>query len=181
VAARRIDSAYVNNNPAADPTEELTKMLLFAANPATVGRKLGGRMPSARMSTATDDILAKLKDISLLEASELVKQIEETFGVDASAPAGGGMMMAAPAAGGAGAGDDDAPKAQTEFDLILDSVNDKKIPVLKVIRTITGMGLQDAKKFVDAAPKTVLEGKTKGECEDALKQIVDAGGAASIK
>jgi large subunit ribosomal protein L7/L12 len=128
------------------------------------------------MSAATDQILEQLKSLSLLEAAELVKQIEEAFGVSAAAPAGG-MMMAAPAAGGG-----EAAEEKTEFDVILESVpDDKKISVLKVVRGITGLGLKEAKDLVEAAPKAVSTGVAKGAAEDAKKQIEEAGGKVSIK
>merc|ERR1719310_1756229 len=117
------------------------------------------------MSAVVDEVMDKLKSMTLLEASELVKQIEETFDVDASA--GGGMMMAAPMAGGAVAGGADAGGAaeKTEFDLVLESFPaDKKIAVLKVVRGITGLGLKEAKELVEAAPKTLKEGAGKEEC-----------------
>merc|ERR1740133_696621 len=99
--------------------------------------------------------MEKLKTMTLLEASELVKAIEETFDVDASA-GGGGMMMAAPAAGGAAPAE--AAEAQTEFDLTLESFPaDKKIAVLKIVRGITGLGLKEAKEFVESVPKALKE------------------------
>merc|ERR1719378_580896 len=117
---------------------------------------------------------------TLLEASELVKAIEETFDVDASA-GGGGMMMAP---GGAPAGGADAPAAEekTEFDLVLESFPaDKKIAVLKVVRGITGLGLKEAKEIVEAAPKTLLEGASKSECDDAKGKLEEAGGVVALK
>jgi large subunit ribosomal protein L7/L12 len=105
--------------------------------------------------SAVDEVMDKLKTMTLLEASELVKAIEETFDVDASASSGGGMMMMAPgaAAGGEAAA---AVEEQTEFDLVLESFPaDKKIAVLKVVRTITGLGLKEAKEMVEAAPKVL--------------------------
>merc|ERR1719311_903184 len=116
--------------------------------------------------------------MTLLEASELVKAIEETFDVDASA--GGGVMMAAPvAAGGAAA---EAAEEQTEFDLVLESFPaDKKIAVLKVVRGITGLGLKDAKELVEAAPKTLKEAAGKADCEDAKKQLEEAGAVVALK
>ncbi len=132
------------------------------------------------MSAATDEILEKLKTLSLLEAAELVKQIEEAFGVSAAAPVGGMMMMAAPGAGGGAAAEEVEEK--TEFDVILDEVPaDKKIAVLKVVRAITGLGLKEAKDVVEAAPKAVKEGVAKDAAEDAKKQLEEAGAKVSIK
>lgn len=132
------------------------------------------------MSAATDEILEKLKTLSLLEAAELVKQIEEAFGVSAAAPVGGMMMMAAPGAGGGAAAEEVEEK--TEFDVILDEVPaDKKIAVLKVVRAITGLGLKEAKDVVEAAPKAVREGVAKDAAEDAKKQLEEAGAKVSIK
>jgi large subunit ribosomal protein L7/L12 len=129
------------------------------------------------MSTKIDSIIEELKSLSLLEASELVKAIEETFGVSAAAPVGG-MMMAA--AGGAAAVEEVEEK--TAFDLVLDEVPaDKKIAILKVVREITGLGLKDAKDLVESAPKTVKEGMAKADAEAAQKQIAEAGGKASVK
>ena len=129
------------------------------------------------MSTATDQILEQLKSLSLLEASELVKQIEEAFGVSAAAPAGGMMMMAPGAAAVA-----EEVVEQTEFDVILESVPaDKKIAVLKIVREITGLGLKEAKDLVEAAPKAVKEGITKDAAEDAKKRMEEAGGKATVK
>jgi len=133
-----------------------------------------------------DSILEELKTLSLLEAAELVKKIEETFGVDASAPAGGGMMMmpgmAMPAAGGGAAAPAEPEEEKTEFDVILEEVPaDKKIAILKVVRTLTGLGLKEAKDLVEAAPKPVKEGVPKGDAEDAKKQLEEAGAKVAIK
>ena len=107
----------------------------------------------------------------LLEASELVKQIEETFGVDASAPAGGMVMAAGPAA----AAEEVAEK--TEFDLVITDVDaSKRIAIIKVVRGLTSLGLKEAKDAVTNLPFTILEGKTKGEVEEAMKEL-EAGGA----
>ncbi|MEL6500830.1 MAG: 50S ribosomal protein L7/L12, partial [Cyanobacteria bacterium J06623_1] len=112
------------------------------------------------MSAATDEILEKLKSLSLLEASELVSQIEETFGVSAAASAG--VVMAAPGAGGGG----EAAEEKTEFDVVLEEVpKDKKIAILKVVRTITGLGLKEAKEMVESTPKTLKEGVPKEDAE----------------
>lgn len=130
------------------------------------------------MSATTDQILEQLKSLTLLEAAELVKQIEETFGVSAAAPAGGMMMMAAP---GAAAPAEEAEE-QTEFNVMLDEVPaDKKIAVLKVVRALTGLGLKEAKDLVEAAPKAVKEGVAKADAEDAKKQLEEAGAKVTIK
>lgn len=130
------------------------------------------------MSVATDEILEKLKTLSLLEAAELVKQIEEAFGVSAAAPVGG-MVMAAPAAGAAPA---EEVEEQTAFDIILDDVPaDKKIAILKVVRSITGLGLKEAKEVVESAPKAIKEGVTKEDAETAKKELEEAGAKVTIK
>ena len=127
------------------------------------------------MSDKINQIVEELKTLTLLEASELVAQIEETFGVDASAAAGGAMVMAA-------AAPVEEEEAKTEFDLMLDEVPaDKKIAVLKVVRSLTGLGLKEAKGLVESAPKVVQEGIAKEAAEEAQKQITDAGGKASLK
>jgi len=129
------------------------------------------------MTATTDQILEQLKTLSLLEASELVKQIEEAFGVSA-APAAG-VMMAAPAGGGAAA---EAVEEQTEFDVILDSFDPAaKIKVLKAVREATGLGLGEAKALVEAAPKAVKEGISKADAEALKKTIEEVGGKVTIK
>ncbi|MBD2424452.1 50S ribosomal protein L7/L12 [Leptolyngbya sp. BL0902] len=136
------------------------------------------------MSAKTDEILEQLKSLSLLEASELVKQIEEAFGVDASASAGGGMMMMAPGmmGGGAGAAAAEPEEEKTEFDVILEDVPaDKKIAILKVVRGLTGLGLKEAKEMVEAAPKAVKEGVTKDDAEAAKKELEEAGAKVTVK
>ncbi len=129
------------------------------------------------MTATTDQILDQLKTLSLLEASELVKQIEEAFGVSAAASAG--VVMAAPGAGGAAA---EAVEEQTEFDVILDGFDAAaKIKVLKAVREATGLGLGDAKALVEAAPKAVKEGITKDDAEALKKAIEEVGGKVTIK
>jgi large subunit ribosomal protein L7/L12 len=127
------------------------------------------------MSEKIDQIVEDLKTLTLLEASELVSKIEETFGVDASAAVGGGVVMAAaPAA--------EEVEEKTEFNVMLDEVPaDKKIAVLKVVRGLTGLGLKEAKELVESAPKQIQEGVAKEAAEDAKKQIEDAGGKASLQ
>jgi len=133
------------------------------------------------MSAKTDEILESLKTLSLLEASELVKQIEEAFGVDASA-SGGGMMMMAPGMMGGAAAPVEEVEEKTEFDVVLEEFPaDKKIAILKVVRTITGLGLKEAKDLVEAAPKAVKEAVAKDAAEDIKKQLEEAGAKVSIK
>ena len=127
------------------------------------------------MSEKIDQIVEDLKTLTLLEASELVAAIEETFGVDASAAAGGAVVMAA-------AGPAEEVEEKTEFDISLDEVPaDKKIAVLKVVRGITGLGLKEAKELVESAPKVIQEAIAKDAAEDAKKQIEEAGGKVSLK
>lgn len=135
------------------------------------------------MSAKTDEIMESLKSLSLLEASELVKQIEEVFEVDASASSGGGMMMMPgmmPGAPGGAAAEPEEEK--TEFDVVLEDVPaDKKIAILKVVRAITGLGLKEAKDLVESAPKPIKEAIAKEAAEDAKKQLEEAGAKVSVK
>lgn len=132
------------------------------------------------MSATTDELIEKLKTITLFEASELVKQIEETFGVDASAPVGG--FVAAPVGGAAAGGGGDAAEAQTTFDVVLEDVAaDKRVAVLKVIRNLTNLGLKEAKEFTTSLPKTVKEGVSKEDADAAKAQLEEAGGKVAIK
>ena len=129
------------------------------------------------MSAKTDEILESLKTLSLLEASELVKQIEEAFGVSAAASAG--VVMAAP---GAAAGGGEAAEEKTEFDVVLESFEaSSKIKVLKAVREATGPGLGDAKAMVEAAPKAIKEGVSKDEAEALKKAIEEVGGKVTLK
>ncbi|MGY6529284.1 MAG: 50S ribosomal protein L7/L12 [Cyanobacterium sp.] len=126
------------------------------------------------MSDKVANIVEELKTLSLLEASELVKQIEEVFGVSAAAPVGG-MMMAAPAAAA------EEAEEKTEFDVVLESFGDAKMAVLKVVRGITGLGLKESKELVESAPKAIKEGTSKEDAEAIKKQLEEAGAKASIK
>ena len=126
------------------------------------------------MSAATDEILEKLKTLSLLEASELVSQIEEAFGVSAAAPVA--------IAGGGGAAAAEEVEEKTEFDVVLDEVpGDKKIAILKAVRSMTGLGLKEAKGMVESAPITVKEAVAKDAAEEAKKTLEDAGAKVAIK
>ena len=127
------------------------------------------------MATLTNDqIVDAIKEKSLLEVSELVKAIEEAFGVSA-APAMGAMMMA-PAGGAAPAAEE-----KTEFDVILESAGDKKIEVLKVVREVTGLGLKEAKDLVDGAPKAIKEKPKKEDAEGIKAKLEAAGAKVSVK
>ncbi|MEB3241328.1 MAG: 50S ribosomal protein L7/L12 [Synechococcus sp.] len=129
------------------------------------------------MSAKTDEILESLKTLSLLEASELVKQIEEAFGVSAAASAGA-VVMAAPGAAGGG----DAAEEKTEFDVILEGFDAAaKIKVLKAVREATGLGLAEAKALVEKAPTPVKEGVAKEAAEELKKAIEAAGGKVTVK
>jgi large subunit ribosomal protein L7/L12 len=127
------------------------------------------------MSATTDQILEQLKSLSLLEASELVKQIEEAFGVSAAASAGV-VMAAAPAAAA------EAVEEQTEFDVVLDGFDAAaKIKVLKAVREATGLGLGEAKALVEGAPCAIKEGVSKADAEALKKSVEEAGGKVTIK
>ncbi len=137
------------------------------------------------MSERVDQVLELLKEMTLLEASELVKAIEDTFGVSAAAPAGG-MMMAPgmmPAMPGAPAGEA-APveEEKTEFDVILEEFpSDKKIAILKVVRELTGLGLKEAKEMVESVPKALKEGTSKEDAEAIKKKLEESGAKVAIK
>ena len=124
------------------------------------------------MAFDKDAFLAALDNMSVLELNDLVKAIEEKFGVSAAA-------MAAPAAGGGAAVA--AAAEQTEFNVILNAAGDNKVNTIKVVRTITGLGLKEAKDLVDGAPKAVKEGVSKAEADAVLKQLIEAGATAEIK
>ena len=126
------------------------------------------------MSEKISQIVDELKTLTLLEASELVSQIEETFGVDASASVGGGVVMAA-------AGPAEEVEEKTEFNVMLDEVPaDKKIAVLKIVRGLTGLGLKEAKGLVESAPVQVQEAVAKDTAEDSKKQLESAGAKVSL-
>jgi large subunit ribosomal protein L7/L12 len=128
------------------------------------------------MSATTDQILEQLKSLTLLEASELVKQIEEAFGVSAAAPVG--VAMVAPGA----AAPAEEVEEKTEFDVILEEFPaDKKIAILKVVRELTGLGLKEAKDLVEAAPKAVKQATNKDDAENTKKKLEEAGAKASVK
>jgi large subunit ribosomal protein L7/L12 len=122
-------------------------------------------------------IVDQVKELTLLEASQLVKAMEETFGVSAAAAA-----VAAPVAGAAAAGDAAAPaEEKTEFDVILQAIGGNKINVIKVVREVTALGLKEAKDLVEAAPKAVKEGVSKEEAETIKQKLTDAGATVEVK
>jgi large subunit ribosomal protein L7/L12 len=122
-----------------------------------------------------DDILEGIANLSVLELSELLKEFEEKFGVTAAAPV---AVAAAPAAGGDGASGEDE---KTEFDVILNAAGDKKIQVIKEVRSLTSLGLKEAKDLVDSAPKPVLERVSKEDADKAKAQLEEAGATVEVK
>ena len=124
------------------------------------------------MAVTREEIIEALKEMSLLEASELVKDIEETFGVSAAAPV---AVAAAPAAGAA------AAEEKTEFAVVLEGFGDNKIAVIKVVREITGLGLKEAKEVVETAPKAIQEGVAKDKAEEIKAKLEEAGAAVTLK
>ena len=126
---------------------------------------------------STDELLDAFKEMTLLELSEFVKQFEDTFGVTAAAPV---AVAAAPAAGGGGAAEEAAAE-QDEFDVILEAAGDKKIQVIKEVRTITSLGLKEAKDLVDGAPKPVLEKVAKDAADKARASLEAAGATVTVK
>ena len=130
----------------------------------------------AKMST--DDLLEAFKEMTLLELSEFVKQFEETFDVKAAAPV---AAVAAPGLAGAGGGEAEQAEEQDEFDVILEAAGDKKIQVITEVRSLTSLGLKEAKDLVDGAPKTVLEKVNKESAEKARGALEGAGATVTVK
>ena len=129
------------------------------------------------MAATREDVIEYLKNMTLLEASQLVKELEETFGVSAAAAA----VAAAPAAGGGAGEAAAAAEEKTEFDVILQAVGGNKINVIKVAREVTALGLKEAKDLVEAAPKAVKEGVSKEEAETIKQKLSDAGATVEVK
>jgi large subunit ribosomal protein L7/L12 len=127
------------------------------------------------MAVARADILDAIANMTVLELSQLIKEMEDKFGVSAAAAA---VAVAAPAGGGGAA---PAAEEKTEFTVMLTAAGDNKVNVIKVVRAVTGLGLKEAKDLVDGAPKAVKEAISKADAEALLKQIVEAGGKAEIK
>ena len=124
------------------------------------------------MAVTNANLMDAIAGMTVLELSDLIKQMEEKFGVSAAA-----VAVAAPAAGGGAA----AAAEQTEFNVVLTGAGDSKVNVIKVVRTITGLGLKEAKDLVDGAPKPVKEGVSKADADAILKQLIEAGATAEIK
>ena len=129
------------------------------------------------MAATREDVIEFLKNMTLLEASQLVKELEETFGVSAAAAA----VAAAPAMGGGGGEAAAAAEEKTEFDVILQAIGGNKINVIKVVREVTALGLKEAKDLVEAAPKAVKEGVSKEEAETIKQKLSDAGATVEVK
>lgn len=127
------------------------------------------------MAVTKEEVVEFISNMTVLELSEFIKELEEKFGVSAAAPAA--MMMAAPAAAGAA----DAAEEKTEFDVILKEAGANKIGVIKVVRALTSLGLKEAKEKVDGCPSTLKEAVSKEEAEDAKKQLTEAGAVVEVK
>lgn len=127
------------------------------------------------MALSKDEILDAIAEMSVMDVVELVSAMEEKFGVSAQAA----VAVAAPAAGGGEGGA--AAEEKTEFDVVLNSAGDKKVNVIKAVRTITGLGLKEAKGLVDGAPSTIKEAMPKAEAEEAVKALEEAGATAELK
>lgn len=123
------------------------------------------------MAVTKEDILEAVGNLTVMELNDLVKAFEEKFGVSAAA-----MAVAGPAGDAGGAAEE-----KTEFDVVLTAAGDSKVNVIKVVRTITGLGLKEAKDMVDGAPKTIKEGAPKAEAEEIVKQLTEAGAKAELK
>ena len=122
-----------------------------------------------------EEVLNAISEMSVLELSELIKDMEDKFGVSEAAA----VAVAAPAAGGAA--EESSSEEQTEFDVILSSFGEKKVGVIKTVRALTGLGLKEAKDLVESAPAAIKEGVNKDEAEDVKKQLEEAGGSVEIK
>jgi large subunit ribosomal protein L7/L12 len=125
------------------------------------------------MAVTKDEVVSFIDSMTVLEMSEFVKELEEKYGVTAAAPAAAVVVSAG--------GGEAAAEEKTEFDVILAAAGDKKIQVIKEVRTITGLGLKDAKDLVEAAPKAIKEGVKKEEAEEIKKKVEEAGGSVEVK
>ena len=130
------------------------------------------------MAMTKDQLIDEIKGMSVLDLAELVKALEEEFGVSAAAAT---VAVAAPGAAGGGAGEAAAEEEKTEFDVVLTNAGSSKIPVIKVIRAATGLGLKEAKEIADAAPKAVREGISKDDADKLKAELEEAGATVEIK
>lgn len=130
------------------------------------------------MAVTKEEVVEFISNMTVLELSEFIKELEEKFGVSAAAPAAA-MVMAAPAGGDAGGAA--AAEEKTEFDVVLKEVGANKIGVIKVVRALTNLGLKEAKEKVDTTPSTIKEGASKEEAEEAKKQLTEAGAVVELK
>jgi len=128
------------------------------------------------MAVKKEDVIEFIANMSVLELSELIKELEDKFGVSAAMP-----VAVAAAGAPAGGGEAAAEEEKTEFDVILTAAGDKKIQVIKAVRAITSLGLKEAKELVDSAPKPVKEGVSKEEADDLVKQLEEAGATVEVK
>ena len=126
------------------------------------------------MAVSREEIVEALSNLSVLEVTELVKELEEKWGVSAAAPVA--ALAAAPAAGGEAAAEE-----KTEFDVVMTSFGSNKVAVIKAVRTLTGLGLKEAKDAVESSPTTIKEGVSKDEAEDVKKQLEEAGASVEVK
>ena len=129
------------------------------------------------MAISKEEVLEAISSMSVLDLSELIKEMEQKFGVSAAAMA----VAAAPASGGGGAASADSSEEQTEFTVILAAAGEKKVESIKAVRAITGLGLKEAKELVDGAPKPLKEGVSKEEKDDIVKQLEAAGAKVEVK
>ena len=128
------------------------------------------------MALSNEDILNAIAEMSVMDVVQLVEAMEEKFGVSAAA-----AVAAAPAAAAGGGGDAAAAEEKTEFDVVLTGAGEKKVNAIKAVRTITGLGLKEAKELVDTAPSTIKEAASKEEAEEAKKQLEEAGATVELK
>ena len=134
----------------------------------------------AKAKISKEDVKEYIKNMPVFELAELVKELEEELGVSAAAPMAA-MPMAMPAGVAAGGAEVAAEEEKTEFDVVITGVGDKKIQVIKVVRSITGLGLKEAKALVDTLPGNVKEGVPKEEADDIVKQLEEAGASVEVK
>ena len=129
-----------------------------------------------KMALSKEDLIEEIKTMSVLDLADVVKALEEEFGVSAAAP-----VVVASGSGAPGDADGGAPEEKDEFDVVLSGFGDNKVAVIKAVRAITGLGLKEAKDSVEGAPSTIKEGASKAEAEEAKKQLEEAGASVELK